>query len=445
MARPRGAVKIDRLTEAPLRADRARIRAEGHGNDEQGPLHLPRIADLLAAGATGRPGNAGRRSPDRQRRYRRRGDEPERTRGRRLGHRRDERPRHEIRQDGRDGRSRAVRDPRPPAGDVRRVGARVRTGRFAEGQEPARAGPELERGGGAERGGRGRILSGHLLVLHAQDSRQAPVSGHGPRGQRHARRVQNTGAVAQRGAAERLRQLSSAGRQSDARDPGGAGRGQGLVRRGVDATAPIGTGRRDDGQNHRDPQHQRRRPPSPAGGVDGSHPRRRAAGVDAVAAARRRAQPRRHRVRLALAEVLHPRSDRDRPPQAHGQRVRSDLRRRGAQHRPPADSRPGEDNEDHDARTGARSGRAQLGARQSGGRAVTVLRGRAGVGLAGERAQSDDGPGRTRLLHPAIRRRRRTRSRERRMDSCRTPVRSRSTTRRPGSSRSSTRASARTT
>ena len=223
MARPRGAVKIDRLTAAALRADRSRNRAEGHDHGEQGPLvlehrtaHLPGAAGLLASGATGRPGDARRSRPDRQRRHRRCRDQPERGGGRSLGHRRDDRARHAIRQDGGDRRPRALRHPRPSAGDLQRLGPRVRPGRLAEDQKPPRTATESQRGGGAERGGRGRILSGHLLVLHAQDSRQAPVPGHGSRWQRHSRGIQKPGAVAQRGSAERLRELSSARRQGDA-------------------------------------------------------------------------------------------------------------------------------------------------------------------------------------------------------------------------------------
>ena len=86
-------------------------------------------------------------------RSRRRGHRPERARSRRLGDRGDDRPAHQIRQDRRDRRSGPLRAARPAEGQLQRLGARLRPGRFAEGR---RATPgkiaQSHSGAGAERG-----------------------------------------------------------------------------------------------------------------------------------------------------------------------------------------------------------------------------------------------------------------------------------------------------
>ena len=206
--------------------------------------------------------------------------------------------------------------------------------------------------------------------------------------------------MAQRRPVERLRQLSSARRQGNARDSRGLGHVRELSR-GVDAAAPVRTRRRHHGQDHRDPQHVGRGARAPPGGVDRSRPRRRAARLGAAAAEWRGAQCRRDRVRLVIAQVLHPRPDRHRQAETHGQRLRRDLWRRRAEHGSPADPGPGQGDQDHHEGANPRSGRPQLGAGEPGGGAVAVLRHGTSVGFAGQRAQPDDGSGRAGLLHGA--------------------------------------------
>ena len=57
-----------------------------------------------------------------------------------------------------------------PKAKYKRVGARLRPRRFAEGRRRARQAAQPHGGAGAERGGGSAILSGDLLVLDAEDS-----------------------------------------------------------------------------------------------------------------------------------------------------------------------------------------------------------------------------------------------------------------------------------
>ena len=375
---------------------------------------------------------------------------------------RDDRPGHQIRQDRGHGRSRALRDPRSSAGHLQRVGARLRARRFAEGQERARPDREPERGGGAECGGRGGILSRHLLVRHAQIPDKSLFPGTGPEGNGMAvafkSQEQWLNAVQLNGCGNCHQLGDKATREMPAAlDVSKSSSVETSTRRlqsgpgGSTMVRTIGTMNTE-----------RRGTRAPPGGVDRSHPRRRAARVGAAAAARRGAQRRRDRVRLALAQVLHPRYDRHRPAEAHGQCLRPDLRRRRAEHGPPADPGPRQGGQDHHEGADPRSGRPQLGAGNPVVAPLAVLRPGTSVGLAGECTQPDDGSGRTRLLHGANPLAQESAGvlrggvgpsvgegvpahGEPRTGSSRTPARSPCTTRRPGNSRSSTRASARTT
>ena len=64
---------------------------------------------------------------------------------------------------------RALRGAGPAEGQLQRLGARLRPGRFAEGAERAGQAAQSDGGAGAERGGGGAVLSGDLLVLDAED------------------------------------------------------------------------------------------------------------------------------------------------------------------------------------------------------------------------------------------------------------------------------------
>ena len=145
--------------------------------------------------------------------------------GRRLGDRGDHRSAHQVRQDRRHRRSRPLPHARSAEGELQRLGARLRAGRFAEGADRARARSlEPDSGRRAERGGGGGILSGDLLVFAAQDPGQERVPRHRARGQRHRRRREEPGAVARHRQDRRLLIVSSARQQGDAHDPEGARR-----------------------------------------------------------------------------------------------------------------------------------------------------------------------------------------------------------------------------
>ena len=289
------------------------------------------VAGGMAGGRAAGAAVAAARGIHRRRRHRRRGHRQERAGSRRLGDRRDDRARHPLREDGGDGRSGPLPDPRPAAGELQRVGARLRTRRLAQGQERARPHREPDRGAGAKRESRGGVLPRHLLVLDARHSGQEPVSRHGAQRERDAGRLPDAGTMVERRPVERLRQLPPARRQGHARDPRGTGRLRQLARCLAQA-ARVRTGRDQHDHLHFTNEHGGRRAHQAAGGVDRSDQGGRDPGVGTVAAARGRAQSRRDRVRLVVAQVLPPRPRPDRPAQAHGERLWPDLRGRRVEH-----------------------------------------------------------------------------------------------------------------
>ena len=67
--------------------------------------------------------------------------------------------------------------PDPARGELRRVGARLRPGRFGQASRLARHGSEPDRGAGARRTGSGGVLPGGLLAVAAPHAGRARVSG----------------------------------------------------------------------------------------------------------------------------------------------------------------------------------------------------------------------------------------------------------------------------
>ena len=86
----------------------------------------------------------------------------------------------------------------------------------------------LTGGAGAERGGSGAVLSGHLLVCHAQDPGQERVPRHRAARQRHAAEPEESGGLAGQREDPRLHVVSCAGHDWDTHDPEGTGRIQGF-------------------------------------------------------------------------------------------------------------------------------------------------------------------------------------------------------------------------
>ena len=79
---------------------------------------------------------------------------------------------HQIRQDRRHRRPGPLRDPRPAEGQLQGLGARLRARGLARRSKATPGKPlEPDRRAGAERGGRGRVLSRHVLVFDAPASR----------------------------------------------------------------------------------------------------------------------------------------------------------------------------------------------------------------------------------------------------------------------------------
>ena len=258
-----------------------------------------------------------------------------------------------------------------------------------------------DRRGGAQSRRRGAILSGDLLVRDDPGSRPRQVSGHRSQRQRHPGPVQDPGSMAERGQDQWLRQLSPDRQLRDPDHSGGA-RPFRHLDRGMGAAPAIGAGRPDHDRQHGAPADAGRRPSGGAGGLDGSHQGRRAAERDAAAADRRRAQCRGDGAGLVGSQALPARPDAHRQTRSDRQRLRIDLRGGRALHRQPAGPRSGAQHQDRHEGTGARSeGNAELGLGQSGAGAFALLGNRANLGHAGQRAQSDDGPGRPGLFHGA--------------------------------------------
>ena len=113
--------------------------------------------------------HARRRHQERRRRCRRGRDEREGCRSRRVGHRRDDGPADEVREDRRDRRAGPLPHPRSPESEVRGVGPRLWARRFAQGVRDARAGPQPESRGRAHARRSGAVLPGGVLVCDAED------------------------------------------------------------------------------------------------------------------------------------------------------------------------------------------------------------------------------------------------------------------------------------
>ena len=90
---------------------------------------------------------------------------------------------------------------------------------FAEGRRRARQAPQPDRRKGADRGGRGRILSGDLLVFDDQGSRPGVVPRHRTDRQRHQPRHEEPGPVPRCSQDQWLHHVPPARQQGDAHDP----------------------------------------------------------------------------------------------------------------------------------------------------------------------------------------------------------------------------------
>src|SRR6185295_790335 len=122
------------------------------------PALLP--ADRAAGGAARRPERAGCRLHHRRRAGR------ARSRGRRLGDRRDQRPPDELHQDRRHRRSGALPPSRSASGELSRVGARLRPRRLDAGAgEAVRQRAHAESDAGEDSAGSGQGVSGQLLAV----------------------------------------------------------------------------------------------------------------------------------------------------------------------------------------------------------------------------------------------------------------------------------------
>ena len=161
--------------------------------------------------------------------------------------------------------------PESAEGQLQRLGARLRPGRFAQDRDRARQDPQPHRGAGAERGRGGGILSGDLLVCDAQDSGQERVPGHRAERQRHAGQDEEPGAVARRGQDQWLLRLPSARQQGDAHDPEGARHIRELGR-GLGAAHPVRAGAGQHGARHRPARHASARSSCSPTGPTGSPP-----------------------------------------------------------------------------------------------------------------------------------------------------------------------------
>ena len=130
---------------------------------------------------------------DRRRRHQRPGPRSGRSRGWRLGHRRDHRLRDVLSQDRGHRRQRALRRPGPAGRELFGVGARLRPGRFSDAAGPARREPHRhgQRGRNARRGC--RALPRQLLVFLAGGAARERFSRDRDAGQRHRRHHAHAG------------------------------------------------------------------------------------------------------------------------------------------------------------------------------------------------------------------------------------------------------------
>ena len=158
-----------------------------------------------------------------------------RSRGRCLGDRGNARSAGALHQDRRHRRSGPLRDPRSAESQLRRVGARLRPRRFAEGEERARQAAQPDRGAGPQRGGSREVLPGDLLVRDDEDPRGRDLRQQGRAEQRQDHRL------SQRHEEQRLRRLPPARPALDPHDSEvPPGRGQDATKRpGCVASSPA--------------------------------------------------------------------------------------------------------------------------------------------------------------------------------------------------------------
>ena len=229
-------------------------------------------------------------------------------------------------------------DPRSAESQLRRLGARLRPRRFAEGEERARQAAQSDRGARAERGGRREVLSGDLLVLDDEDPGRGGLRQQGRAAEHQDHRL------SQRHEEQRLRRLPPARPALDPHDPEVPhGRGQD-ARRSLGAPHPVRAGRREHGQPRRRPA--RRRAVQVSRRLDRARGEGRVAVCQADAAAGRRAQHRRHAARLAQRQAVSARPDRQRPALSDRQRLRAGVRAVRARLQRHADPRSGEERRD---------------------------------------------------------------------------------------------------
>ena len=254
----------------------------------------------------------------------RRGPEQRRSGGRGLGDRGDGGARDEDGQDRRDRRRRPLRAAAVARRHLRRLGARLRPGRFAQGEALAAARRCRPRRRHRARRARGRpVLPGQLLVLADRAARGERVPRHRARGQRHFTRAQESGGLDRQHEAG-LPALPPARQRGDPR--GAAPRRLRLRRRRVGPPGPDRPARQPDERFHGSFRARARR--ADVRRLDRADRRRRAAAA-AAAAAGERAQRGRHAVGLGRRQLLHPRRDHDRQAEPHGECARAGLRRVG--------------------------------------------------------------------------------------------------------------------
>ena len=236
-----------------------------------------------------------------------------------MGHCGDHRTADEIRQDRRHRRPGPLCDPRPAAEcELPGLGPRLRSGGFAQTAREARPAAQPYGGAGAERGGRGALLPGDLLVHDDEDP-----AGQGFRRQHRYSEGDHAGHLAPADEQCRLHRLPSAWPGSHAYDPGRVRRIQ-IRRGGVDAPRRLGANRRMDGEPAC--RAARRRSVQVFRRLDRPGGQGRTTQVQAAAAGRHRAQRRHLLVGVGHGEALRPRSDFLGPAQSDRQRLRPAVR-----------------------------------------------------------------------------------------------------------------------
>ena len=248
-------------------------------------------------------------------------------RSRRLGHRRDEGPADEVREDRRHRRRGPVHAAGTARRELRRVGAGLRPGRFGAARDEAHGRPGHAPGNRRnDSGGSGEGLSRRLLAVADGAAGREPVPRHRRRRQRHG----NTHAVP-----GPLARLAEVGLQllPPTREPPDSHR-RPRVRGEAGAHHPQGSlGVAAGHRGARQPDVQRA-PASGHGSVPGrvrgldraDRGGRTAAGADAAAGDR--AQPRSHPVGRRQRQDVHARSRVDRQEQPPDQRRRTRSTRR---------------------------------------------------------------------------------------------------------------------